>query len=71
MPASASVRPAYTERRRGKIAHPAAAVCREQFSGWIEIRTILPILVMANVEMYSNYDFLISWSRHIDYATKA
>jgi hypothetical protein len=43
----------------------------KQFSGWIEIRIILPILIMANVGMCSNCAFLISRSRHIDHAAEA
>jgi hypothetical protein len=43
----------------------------KQFSGWIEIRIILPILAMANVEMCSNCAFLISRSRRIDRAAEA
>jgi hypothetical protein len=71
MSVSASVRPTCAEPRRGKTALPAAAACRGQFSGWIEIGTILPILVMANVEMCSNCAFPISRSRHIDHAAEA
>jgi hypothetical protein len=54
-----------------KIAHPAAAACQEQFSDWIEIRNIPPILSMANVEMCSNYAFPVSLSWHIDHAAEA
>jgi hypothetical protein len=71
MSASASVRPACAWRRRRETAHPTAAACREQFSGWIQITIILPILVMADVEICSNCAFPISRSRHIDHAAEA
>jgi hypothetical protein len=70
MSASASVRPACAERHRGKLRIRWQQQGAKQFSGWIEIRTILPILVMADVEMCSNCAFLISRSRHIDHAAE-